>query len=48
MDLALLTGMDRGDMISLTRAQCLEDGIRLYAREDDPKAAEENHRRVVR
>lgn len=27
MDLALLTGMSRGDILSLTRAQCKDDGI---------------------
>jgi integrase len=27
MDLALLTGMSRGDILGLTRAQCKEDGI---------------------
>jgi integrase len=32
MDLVLLTGMSRGDILALTRAQCLDDGIH-YTRE---------------
>lgn len=38
MDLALLTGMSRGDILALTRAQCLEDGIHYTRRKTMRKA----------
>lgn len=38
MDLVLLTGMSRGDVLDLTRAQCLEDGIHYTRRKTIRKA----------